>query len=239
MKIALDSRLEAPPLVDGRRFLGTIAIALAIGAVIGSVTFFALRSLAGASITGQVITLEVYACLVGSFFFVFRPARHPPLAFRYTGVNDLGVAFLTWVGIMATAFAVYVALAPMTGNPLDALREILTVATDAKRLQGQPILAWYIAIPRGCLLVPVFEELMFRGLLLDWLRKRLSNWIAIQVSAVLFAVMHVYPIAIPYALISGLFLGWLRVRTNSTLNTVFVHTLNNLLFLSLGLLLFK
>lgn len=239
MKFALDSRLEAPPLVDGRRFLGTIAVAVATGAAIGFVTFFALRSLAGAGVTGQVITLEVYACLVGSFVFAFRPTRNPPLAFRYTGTDDLGVAFLTWMGIMATAFVVYVALTPIIGNPLEALRNVLTVATDAKRLQGQPLLAWYIAIPRGCLLVPVFEELMFRALLLDWLRKRLSNWRAIQVSAVLFAVMHVYPIAMPYALISGIFLGWLRVRTNSTLNTLFVHTLNNLLFLSLGFLLFK
>ena len=36
---------------------------------------------------------------------------------------------------------------------------------------------------------------MFRGLLLDWLRNRLSNWTAIAVAAVLFAPMHSYPIA--------------------------------------------
>ena len=87
MKMTLDSRLEAPPLVDGRRFLGTIAIALAIGAAVGSTTFFALRSVADSSVTGQVIALEVYACLVGSFGWAFRPARKPPLAFRYTSAN--------------------------------------------------------------------------------------------------------------------------------------------------------
>jgi membrane protease YdiL (CAAX protease family) len=239
MKMTLDSRLEAPPLVDGRRFLGTIAVSLATGAAVGSATFFALRSVADSSVTGQVIALEVYACLVGSLAWAFRPARKAPLAFRYTSANDLGLAFLTWLGAMATAFVVYVALMPITGNPVEALRKILAVATDAKRLQGQPPLAWCIAIPRGCLLVPAFEELMFRGLLLDWLRGRLSNWKAVVVSAVLFAVMHVYPIAMPYAFLFGLFMGWLRLRTGSTVNTLFVHTLNNLLFLSLGLLLLK
>jgi membrane protease YdiL (CAAX protease family) len=239
VKIALDSRLEAPPLVDGRRFLGTIAVALAAGGAIGSVTFFALRSMADSSFTGQVITLEVYVCLVASFGFAFRPARNPPLAFRYTGANDLGLAFLTWLGILAAAFLMYLALMPITGNTPDALRKILAVATDAKRLRGQPLLAWCIAIPRGCLLVPVFEELMFRGLLLDWLRKRLADRKGIAVSAVLFAVMHVYPIAMPYAFLAGLFLGWLRIRTGSTVNTLFVHTLNNLLFLGLGLWLLK
>lgn len=239
MKIALDSRLETPPLVDGRRFLGTIAVALATGAAIGTATFLALRSVADPTITGQVITLEVYACLVGSFVFAFRPAQNPPLSFRYTGANDLGLAFLTWLCILATAFVVYLALTPITGNPLEALRKILAVATDAKRLQGKPLLAWCVAIPRGCLLAPVFEELMFRSLLLDWLRNRFSNGRAIIVSAVLFAVMHVYPIAMPYAFLAGLILGWLRLRTGSTVNTLFVHVLNNLLFLGLGLWLLK
>jgi membrane protease YdiL (CAAX protease family) len=225
--------------VDGRRLLLTIAIALATGAAIGSATFFALRSVANSSVTQQVITLEVYACLVGSLAFAFRPVRNPPLAFRYTGAIDLGLAFLTWLGLMAAAFVVYVALIPILGNPLEALRKVLAVATDAKRLQGQPLLAWCIAIPRGCLLAPVFEELISRGLLLDWLRSRLSNWLAIVLSAVLFALMHVYPLVMPYAFLAGLFLGWPRLRTGSTVNTLFVHTLNNLLFLSLGLLLLK
>jgi hypothetical protein len=79
MKIALDSQLEAPRLVVGRRFLGTIAAALAAGEAIGPATFFTLRSVADSSITVQVITLEVYARLVGSFAFAFRPVRNPSL----------------------------------------------------------------------------------------------------------------------------------------------------------------
>jgi membrane protease YdiL (CAAX protease family) len=78
---------------------------------------------------------------------------------------------------------------------------------------------------------------MFRGLLLDWLRKRLSDGRAVTVSAVLFALMHIYPIAMPFTFLFGLFAGWIRLRTGSTVNTLFVHTLNNVLFLTLGLLL--
>jgi membrane protease YdiL (CAAX protease family) len=236
--VAPNSRIEAP-LVDGRRFLGTIGFALALGAAIGSATYFALRSATDSGITGQVIAVEVYASLAGSFALAFRPARNAPLALRYTGLADLGLAFLTWLGIMAATSAAYLILMPFTGNPVEALRKILTVATDAKRLQGQPLLAWCIAVPRGCLLVPLFEEWLFRGVLLDWLRKRLSNLRAITVAAALFAVMHFYPVVMPYAFFCGLFTGWLRLRTGSTLNTLFVHVLNNLLFLSLGLMLLK
>ena len=97
--LALNSGIQTPPLVDGHRLLGTIGVALAASAAIGFSTFFALRAVADSNITGQVITFEVYACLVGSFAVAFRPVRNPPLAFRYTGANDFGLAFLTWLGV--------------------------------------------------------------------------------------------------------------------------------------------
>lgn len=161
----LNSRLATPATVDGRRLLGTVGAALAAGAAISFPTFFALTP-ADSSVNAPVITFEIYACLVGSFAVAFRPVRKPPLAFRYTGADDLDLAFLTWLGVMAAAFLVYLALTPIAGAPLEALRKVLAVATDAKRLQGKPLLAWLIAIPRGCLLAPAFEELSFRGLLL-------------------------------------------------------------------------
>ncbi len=130
-------------------------------------------------------------------------------------------------------------LTPVTGGLAESARQILSVATDVKRLNGQPAPAWAIAIVRGCLIVPVFEEVFFRGLLLQWLRRHLADGGAIAVSAALFAVMHGYPIVLPFAFVSGLFTGWVRVRTGSTLNTILMHVLNNVVFLFTGLWLLK
>jgi hypothetical protein len=41
--------------------------------------------------------------------------------------------------------------------------------------------AWAIAIARGCVLVPLFEERLFRGALLEWLRRYFSNRLAIVI----------------------------------------------------------
>jgi len=79
----------------------------------------------------------------------------------------------------------------------------------------------------------------FRGLLLGWLRKHLADRSAIAVSAAVFAAMHGYPIVMPYAFVSGLFTGWVRVKTGSTLNTILRHVLNNVVFLFAGLALLK
>jgi hypothetical protein len=88
-------------------------------------------------------------------------------------------------------------------------------------------------------LVPLFEEWLFRGALLEWLRRHVSNLLAIVISAVIFAAMHGYPIVMPYTFVAGLFTGWIRVRTGSTLNTFFMHVLNNLVFFYLGLMLLR
>jgi membrane protease YdiL (CAAX protease family) len=233
---------ELVPTASGRLLLVALVSGAAAGAMIGTATYYAIHflfSTATASVTTQIIAFEVYVLLTLALAVAFKPAQKAPLGFRFTSLRHLGLAFVAWLGIVASAVMIYLLLSPIAGGLTDSARKILSVATDVKRLQGQPVAAWAIAISRGCLLVPVFEEWLFRGALLEWLRRYFSNLLAIVISAILFAAMHGYPIVMPYAFVTGLFTGWIRIRTGSTLNTVFMHVLNNLVFLYLGFLLLR
>ena len=79
------------------------------------------------------------------------------------------------------------------------------------------------------LLAPVCEELVFRGAvlrtLLRW--KPANHWLAIAISAVLFALIHVNPAQMPHAFVVGLLLGWLYYRTDSVVPGVVYHWINN------------
>ena len=227
-----------PTAIDGRRLLLTIAAGAVASAVIATTTYYALRwaiPSANAALTTQIIVAEVYSALIAALALSFGPLHRPPVDLRFTSARDVGLACLAWIGIIASSLVIYFLLSPITGGLPTAIRQILSVATDAKRLEGQPPSAWIAAIARGCLIVPLFEELLFRGLLLRWLGKRFSANRAVIVSAALFAVMHGYPIVLPYAFVAGLFLGWVRQRTGSTLNPLFMHVVNNVVFLCLGL----
>ena len=81
------------------------------------------------------------------------------------------------------------------------------------------------------LLAPLAEEVVFRGAML---RSLLSSsllagrpWLAIALSALLFAVGHLNPAQMPHAFIVGLFLGWMYWRTGSILPCVLCHWVNN------------
>lgn len=73
----------------------------------------------------------------------------------------------------------------------------------------------------------IFEELIFRGVLLNGLRRGLGDITALFISALMFALMHgsIQQLLYPFAL--GLVLGWLAMRTGSTFTSMLVHFLNN------------
>ena len=75
-------------------------------------------------------------------------------------------------------------------------------------------------------LAPLFEEFVFRGIILGKLR-RFGNGVAIFGSAVLFGLFHGNFIQIPFAFLCGLALGYVVVRTGSLWASIAVHFLNN------------
>ena len=85
-------------------------------------------------------------------------------------------------------------------------------------------------------IAPLTEELMYRGLILDFLRKKYGNWIAIIVSSILFGIVHIIPAPIAVATFGGLIYGWLRIHTDSLWPGIFCHAIWNVFALSMFLL---
>jgi membrane protease YdiL (CAAX protease family) len=78
------------------------------------------------------------------------------------------------------------------------------------------------------LLAPVCEELVFRGAILRALLGSISrHWLAIAISALLFALIHANPAQMPHAFLVGLLLGWLYYRTSSIVPGIVYHWVNN------------
>ena len=81
------------------------------------------------------------------------------------------------------------------------------------------------------ILVPITEEMLFRGAVLrslqDWDKLRSKPWLAILLSGVFFALFHLNPAQMPSAFLMGWFLGWLCYRTGSLIPGMVVHVFNN------------
>lgn len=92
---------------------------------------------------------------------------------------------------------------------------------------GNIPLFWFTLI----IAAPVFEELLFRGFLLEGLRwSPLKDFGAVFVTAAIWAVVHMqyelFEIATIFAI--GIILGFARIRTGSLYTTIILHSLMNL-----------
>lgn len=87
---------------------------------------------------------------------------------------------------------------------------------------------------------PIFEEIGFRGLIFGTLRTRVSPWLAMVLSALLFSALHLYSITGFLAVFwSGLVLAWAYHRFGSLLPGMVVHAAGNLLAMSTILLFYR
>lgn len=84
------------------------------------------------------------------------------------------------------------------------------------------------------ILIPIVEELAFRGLTFGYLAKILPFWVANVMQALLFALYHQTPLQAGFAFVCGLFMGWLLYRTWHLRNCVIAHMVFNYLFMPMS-----
>ena len=104
-------------------------------------------------------------------------------------------------------------------------------------LNSQDPLALLLLSLTAVVLAPLFEETIFRGVLLPVLGRYLGRSGAVLVSALVFAVAHLSIGELAPLLVLGLGLGLLRISTGRLLPCVVMHALwNGVTFLNLVLL---
>ena len=94
------------------------------------------------------------------------------------------------------------------------------------------IILFYVTV---AVLPALIEEFAFRGVILNIFRKY-SDGLAVLVSGVTFGLMHGNFAQIPFALVVGLVLGYIAVKTNSLLPGIIIHFMNNALSVTFTLL---
>ena len=90
---------------------------------------------------------------------------------------------------------------------------------------------WWGSFVNVAIIAPVVEELIFRGIILQGLRRNYSAFVSVFMSALLFALFHLNPWQFPATFILGLLLGWIMIKNNNILLAIIGHSINNLMVL--------
>jgi len=97
-------------------------------------------------------------------------------------------------------------------------------------IPGSPIILIFSLV----IVEPIYEEVIFRGILLSGMAKKINPIIAIVFSALLFAIVHMNIPQGINAFFLGLVLGFIYIRSGSIYLSIFAHFVNNILALSVS-----
>jgi membrane protease YdiL (CAAX protease family) len=106
-------------------------------------------------------------------------------------------------------------------------RVFVTSAEEYKRAIAQLKQFPVVNFIRVCLLAPVVEEILIRGYILNSLQDQYGITNALLLSSLFFAVLHFNLVQTLSALICGLVLGLLYIKTGSLASCILSHSLYN------------
>ncbi len=222
-----------PPLRGGdvlrAIFLG---IALFVGALLLLRQLFATDASAGERINALIGSFAAWTfAWLAAIWFVF--VRRRGLSFADLGytVPDRRWALMgvgAGFGALPLAFIVAALLRPALGSDASqSFQQYFGSGGDFTIFHAMTMLLY------GGFLVPLTEELLFRGLLFRWLRQRLDFWPAAFVSAAVFGIAHGSADKVVIAGLLGLPLAWLFEKSRSLAPAILLHQTYNSLALML------
>lgn len=211
--------------LSGRKFALALLAWIVLSAFAGFLTFLLADASIAPDTMTAIIVAEVYLLLIGSLLAMCRPWPAAVEAFGLRLQWRDAVAGMVVGGLASGAAMLAYAGIGAWGPLADAF---VWVGRDGGRLGSLPVVITIICLVRATLGAAVAEELLFRGALFLWLRRRLGAWPTIVLTAALWAVAHFgIPVAMPYAFVVGLGLGWLRERHGSVMPGLMYHFVHN------------
>ncbi len=220
-----------PPLAPGwgwREF----GIALLVMGVGGALTVLGTRivaELANWDTSRGFISPPVY--IAGTLLYLIIGGAILLVIGPRAGWRDLGLQWPGWVSLalvppvfilgMAGMFLTNVTLVLLFGEFENPQIESLS----GGQAFGIGELIALLILVAG--IVPLVEELCFRGVLHHLLRRKLGSVATVVVGAAIFAVVHFIPLLIPGLFVAGLCIGFLREQSGSIWPGVIFHTMQN------------
>jgi hypothetical protein len=192
---------------------------------IGTLSGMAIENLAQPSIAQSLAlaALEGIALVAGIYLFGLRR--------KGLGWQILGIKPVSGIWVLVT-IAISVFAIPLTG--VITILVMLALGLPLENPQLDFLLPQDISLPTAGLMlllagivVPIAEELIFRGFLYTFLKERWGVWPGVVISSLIFGIIHADVIVGITAFLLGILLAVLFEYSRSLWTSILVHAINN------------
>lgn len=232
-----DNSLDQPtPSLSPQWGWRDLFITLLVIGVGGAITILSLRSLTAVTnwdVSRGFISPPVY--IAGTLLYLIIGGAILAVIGPRAGWRDLGLHWPQWlyIALVPPVFIFGMGMMILTNAAVTFLigdfqnPQIESISGGQAFGLGELLVLWVLV--GG--IVPIVEELFFRGVLHHLLRRHFGSILTIVIGAAIFAVVHFIPPLIPGLFVAGLCLGYLREQSGSIWPGVIFHMLQNTLAL--------
>lgn len=218
-------------------YLAQLAVGLLIG-IIQTIGIFAREIVSGANPDVDRITQELmngvgastplillFAVIIAlpSYYLIYRKRKQELMTFvSVRGIGFISIPVLILLGLSVNFIIEWLL---SLASEIDFLAPIFErYEMLAQMITGGGFVMSLLTVG---IIGPIFEEILFRGLIFGELRKITKVRTALFIQAVLFGVYHLNIIQSSYAFVIGILLGFVYYRSNSIVAPVLVHATIN------------
>jgi uncharacterized protein len=163
---------------------------------------------------------------MGFFIFLFflqktkKPFSFSKKDFKFSKLNTYVFALISLIGIL-----IFISYLNLTLIKIDFFSQSNENLEKIIKELSKNKFTFFIS---ASILAPILEEGFFRGILLRrLLNNKIPSWGAILFSSFLFGLIHLNPIQFLAGFIMGIFFSFVYFHTQSLLNCILLHSLNN------------
>lgn len=164
---------------------------------------------------GYLYLFNKLAYILPILGYIYLNKDEQPVKFK--PIKPIGIAITMLVTVLSIPAAIFINL----------LSQILTkneIVESADTITSGNIVITALVI---CILGPILEELLFRGIIYDGIRTRSVNAKALVASALLFGLIHMNFNQFCYAFVMGILFCLINMASGSLITSMIAHILIN------------
>lgn len=164
----------------------------------------------------------VYVILIFIFFAIYRLnfKKNNHNRDNKLSIKDAVISLIAGVGVSGFSF-----LWTLLADKLPILQKSLESMNEANKDLGNGSSLGIILI--AVVAAPLIEEILFRGIVFQSIKKVIPLWMAVAISSVLFGAYHMNIVQAVYATFMGVVAAIIYEKKNNLIYPILVHVANN------------
>lgn len=181
----------------------------------------------GISIDLYNFLISYMPCIVGEVIAIFIGLKLTKIHFKKdlfcknrSKASFVGMACLACIGIGMVSSIIYLIYSSLLGAGG------VTIPEPDFNLPANNTFMLVLFLSYVCVIGPILEEVIFRGIILKTMQKY-GNFTAVITTSILFAMFHLNLVQFAQPILIGIILGFVTIKSDSIIPAIFIHIFNN------------